>query len=99
VQSGQLPIAEIRVTPKYRSGFPKLVPALKELFLTTEHDEKLFSIFETYTGWITKGKQNPSVEPGKNFRITTDQFNLIADLKQWKRRWIKVRLLHWQIEY
>ena len=32
---------------------------------TIAHNEKLFSIFETYTEWITKGKQNPSVELGK----------------------------------
>ena len=45
------------------------------------HEEKLFSIFETYTEWITKGKQNPSVELGKNFQVTCDQFNLIVDYK------------------
>ena len=43
------------------------------------HDEKLFSIFETYTEWITKGKSRPSVELGKKLTITTDQFNLIVD--------------------
>ncbi len=48
---------------------------------TIPHEEKLFSIFETYTEWITKGKQNPSVELGKNFQITTDQFHLIVDCK------------------
>ena len=48
---------------------------------TIAHSEKLFSIFETYTEWITKGKQNPSVELGKNFQITTYQFNLIVDCK------------------
>lgn len=48
---------------------------------TIPHEEKLFSIFEPYTEWITKGKQNPSVELGKNFQITTNQFNLIVDCK------------------
>lgn len=48
---------------------------------TIGHDEKLFSIFETFTEWITKGKQNPSVELGKNLQITTDQFDLIIDSK------------------
>jgi len=43
------------------------------------HEEKMFSIFETYTEWINKGKQNPSVELGKKLTITTDQFNLILD--------------------
>lgn len=48
---------------------------------TIPHGEKLFSIFETYTEWITKGKQNPGVELGKNFQVTTDQFHLIVDYK------------------
>jgi len=43
------------------------------------HDEKLFSIFETYTEWVKKGKMNPNVELGKKLSITTDQFNLIVD--------------------
>ena len=43
------------------------------------HDEKLFSIFETYTEWISKGKSRPSVELGKKLAITTDQFDLIVD--------------------
>ncbi len=33
--------------------------------------EKMFSVFETYTEWITKGKMNPSVELGKKLNITT----------------------------
>lgn len=43
------------------------------------HSEKMFSIFEEYTEWITKGKLHPSVELGKKVTITTDQFNLIID--------------------
>ena len=43
------------------------------------HEEKMFSIFETYTEWITKGKMNPSVELGKKLNITTDQWGLIVD--------------------
>lgn len=43
------------------------------------HNEKLFSIFEEYTEWITKGKMRPNVELGKKTTITTDQFNLIVD--------------------
>lgn len=43
------------------------------------HGEKMFSIFEQYTEWVTKGKRNPSVELGKKTTITTDQFNLIVD--------------------
>jgi len=43
------------------------------------HSEKMFSIFETYSEWITKGKRNPSFEIGKNLSITTDQFHFIID--------------------
>jgi len=41
------------------------------------HGEKMMSIFETYTEWITKGKSRPAVELGKKLSITTDQFDLI----------------------
>ncbi len=43
------------------------------------HAEKSFSVFETYTEWITKGKLRPNVEFGKKLNITTDQYNLIID--------------------
>ena len=43
------------------------------------HGEKLFSIFEQYTEWITKGKLHPNVELGKKTSITTDQYGLIID--------------------
>ena len=43
------------------------------------HKEKIFSIFEEYTEWITKGKSRPSVELGKKLSITTDQFGLIIN--------------------
>jgi transposase, IS5 family len=43
------------------------------------HAEKMFSVFETYTEWIKKGKKRPSVELGKKLSITTDQYNLIVD--------------------
>jgi len=48
---------------------------------TIPHNEKIFSIFETYTEWIAKGKQHPNVELGKNVQITTDQFHFIIDHK------------------
>jgi hypothetical protein len=45
------------------------------------HEEKMFSIFEEYTEWITKGKLHPNVELGKKLVITTDQYNLIVDYR------------------
>ena len=46
---------------------------------TIAHAEKMFSIFETYTQWVKKGKMRPNVELGKKLSITTDQFDLIVD--------------------
>lgn len=43
------------------------------------HAEKMFSIFETYTEFIKKGKKRPNVELGKKLNITTDQYHLIVD--------------------
>jgi hypothetical protein len=45
------------------------------------HEEKMFSRFETYTEWITKGKLRPNVELGKKVAITTDQRHLIVDYR------------------
>jgi transposase, IS5 family len=46
---------------------------------TIPHQEKMFSVFETYTEMIKKGKLHPNVELGKKLCITTDQFHLIID--------------------
>ena len=45
------------------------------------HREKMFSIFEDYTEWVTKGKMRPNVELGKKVAITTDHFHLIVDYR------------------
>jgi IS5 family transposase len=39
--------------------------------------EKLYSIFETHSQWLTKGKKFTPVEIGHNVLIATDQFNFI----------------------
>lgn len=43
------------------------------------HAEKMFSIFEQYTEWLSKGKAGNKAELGKNLAVTTDQFHLIVD--------------------
>lgn len=40
-------------------------------------EEKLFSIFETHSEWLTKGKKFNPVEIGHNVLIATDQFQFI----------------------
>jgi hypothetical protein len=44
-------------------------------------DEKIYSIFEEHTEWITKGKLNKKVELGHLLLITTDQHHCIVDYK------------------
>lgn len=43
--------------------------------------EKVYSIFEPHTEWITKGKINRKVELGHLLLITTDQYQFIIDYK------------------
>jgi IS5 family transposase len=43
------------------------------------HQEKVFSLFEPHTQWITKGKLFPPVELGHPLLLTTDQHGLILD--------------------
>ena len=43
---------------------------------TIPHREKMFSIFETYTEWISRGKLHPSVELGKKLIDQDRQINL-----------------------
>lgn len=40
--------------------------------------EKLYSIFENHTEWLSKGKSGKSVELGHNFLIATDQYHFIV---------------------
>lgn len=46
---------------------------------TIPHSEKLFSIFEQHTEWISKGKRHKPFELGHNVLIATDQFHFILD--------------------
>lgn len=43
------------------------------------HAEKIFSLFEPHTQWISKGKAGHPVELGRKLLITTDQNHLILD--------------------
>lgn len=44
---------------------------------TIPHSEKMFSIFETYTEWLNKGKQGGLVELGLNVNLATCQNGFI----------------------
>jgi transposase, IS5 family len=41
--------------------------------------EKLYSLFEPHTEWLTKGKLHPPVELGHRLLVATDQHQLIQD--------------------
>jgi len=41
--------------------------------------EKVYSLFEPHTEWITKGKRHPSVELGHRLLVASDQHGLIQD--------------------
>ncbi len=43
------------------------------------HSEKIFSIFEPHTEWISKGKAGRPVELGHRVLLTTDQYGFAAD--------------------
>ncbi len=75
-------IARLKALEVYIGYLDKHIDLLERRIINDEtipHSEKMFSIFETYTEWITKGKLSPSVELGKKLLITTDQNNLIVD--------------------
>ena len=42
------------------------------------HSEKIFSIFETYTEWIKKGKAGNKVELGLKIAVCTDQYGFVV---------------------
>jgi hypothetical protein len=69
---------------RYIEFSDKFIDLLDRRLLQGEHiphEEKVFSIFEGYTEWITKGKLSPNVELGKKLAITTDQYDLIVDYR------------------
>jgi hypothetical protein len=75
-------IALIVGLEKYMKLLKKHIDLVERRIINGEeipHDEKMFSIFEEYTEWLTKGKTNAKVELGKNTCITTDQYDLIID--------------------
>jgi IS5 family transposase len=48
---------------------------------TIPASEKIYSIFEPHTEWITKGKQNKRIELGHLLLVTTDQHQFMVDYK------------------
>ncbi len=69
---------------KYNNYLVKFADLIERRLLKGEKieaSEKVYSIFEPHTEWITKGKLNRSVELGHLLLITTDQNHFIVDYK------------------
>ena len=67
---------------KYNDYTSKFIDQIDRRLLKEEDipaSEKVYSIFEEYTEWISKGKRNP--ELGNLVLITTNQYHLIVDHK------------------
>jgi hypothetical protein len=83
-----LPVSEVSdlsivlLLESYHSLLDKHIDLVERRLLKGEkipQEEKMFSIFEPYTEWITKGKLRPNVELGKKENITADQYHLTVD--------------------
>lgn len=77
-------VAIITALQRYTDFVKKFSDQIERRLLKGESipaSEKIYSIFEEHTEWITKGKLNKKVELGHLLLITTDQHQLIVDYK------------------
>ena len=77
-------IAIIELLNKYKGFVTKFTDQIDRRLLKGEvipAKEKIFSIFEEHTEWLTKGKLNKKVELGHLLLITTNQYQFIVDYK------------------
>lgn len=69
---------------KYKNYVTKFTDQIERRLLkgeTIPAEEKIFSIFEEHTEWLTKGKLNKKVELGHLLLVTSDQYQFIVDYK------------------
>ncbi|HEX8675678.1 MAG TPA: hypothetical protein VF700_00570 [Segetibacter sp.] len=77
-------VALIIVLEKYKNYVTKFTDQVERRLLKGEvipAEEKIFSIFEEHTEWVTKGKLNKKVELGHLLLLTTDKHQFIVDYK------------------
>ncbi len=77
-------MATIGELVKYKKYVTKFTHQIERRLIKGEvipAEEKIFSIFEEHTEWLTKGKLNKKVELGHLLLITTDQYHFIVDYK------------------
>lgn len=69
---------------QYHEYVKKQIDLINRRLLQNEiipSSEKIYSVFEAHTEWITKGKANNKVELGHGILITTNQHHFIVDYK------------------
>ncbi len=74
----------IKELVRYKNYVTKFTDQIERRLLKGEEipsEEKIFSIFEAHTEWLTKGKLNKKVELGLLLLVTTDQYQFIVDYK------------------
>lgn len=87
LSSGQLDVLQFALLKElqyYLEMLEKHIDLVDRRLLKGEkipHSEKVFSIFEPHTEWISKGKMHKSVELGHNTAIATDQYHFILDFE------------------
>ena len=77
-------LALVKALEKYKGYVTKFTGQIERRLLGNEvipAGEKVYSIFEEDTEWLTKGKLNKKVELGHLVLITTDQYQFIVDYK------------------
>ena len=77
-------IALIESLEHYKKYVVKFIDLTQRRLIKDEvipAQEKIYSIFEPHTEWISKGKLNKKVELGHLLLITTDQHHFIVDYK------------------
>ena len=80
----ELVLVIIALLVKYKNYAIKFIDQIERRILKGEAipaEEKIFSIFEEHTEWLTKGKLNKKVELGLLLLVTSDQYQFIVDYK------------------
>lgn len=74
-------IAVLQLLEYYEQMLDKHIDLVHRRIILTEeipHEDKIFSIFESYTEWIKKGKAGNKVELGVKVAVCTDQYGYIV---------------------
>lgn len=77
LQSRGITFNEIKQYQEYANTFINQIERRVLKGETIPHKEKIFSIFEPYTEWVSKGKTGVSVEFGVKLAVVQDQYQFI----------------------